>query len=62
MFYGPQELEAFLLAMAISGETNANFLYASGSEFVEKYVGVGANRDTLPFEKAKTSPMCYLYR
>ena len=33
-----------LLARAVAGETNTPFFPVSGSEFVEKYVGVGASR------------------
>jgi hypothetical protein len=33
-----------LLARAISGEANVPFFYASGSEFEEVFVGVGARR------------------
>ena len=37
----------------MAGETNSTYLYSSGSEFVEKYVGVGAKRVRTLFEKAK---------
>lgn len=53
LFHGPPGTGKTLLAKAVAGETNANFLYASGSEFVEKYVGVGAKRVRSLFEKAK---------
>lgn len=53
LFYGPPGTGKTLLAKAVAGETNSNFLYASGSEFVEKYVGVGAKRVRTLFEKAK---------
>lgn len=53
LFYGPPGTGKTLLAKAIAGETNSTFLYASGSEFVEKYVGVGAKRVRTLFEKAK---------
>lgn len=53
LFHGPPGTGKTLLAKAVAGETNANFLYASGSEFVEKYVGVGAKRVRTLFEKAK---------
>lgn len=53
LFYGPPGTGKTLLAKALAGETNSNFLYASGSEFVEKYVGVGAKRIRNLFEKAK---------
>jgi len=53
LFYGPPGTGKTLLAKAVAGETSSTFLYASGSEFVEKYVGVGAKRVRTLFEKAK---------
>lgn len=53
LFYGPPGTGKTLLAKAVAGETKSTFLYASGSEFVEKYVGVGAKRVRTLFEKAK---------
>jgi len=53
LFYGPPGTGKTLLAKAVAGETNSSFLYSSGSEFVEKYVGVGAKRIRTLFEKAK---------
>ena len=42
-----------LLAKAIAGEANRPFFSASGSEFVEKYVGVGASRIRDLFAQAR---------
>ncbi|WP_338028351.1 ATP-dependent zinc metalloprotease FtsH [Crassaminicella indica] len=57
LFYGPPGTGKTLLAQALAGETDSSFFPASGSEFVEKYVGVGAKRVRSLFEKAKkTSP------
>jgi cell division protease FtsH len=53
LFYGPPGTGKTLLAKAVAGETKSGFMYASGSEFVEKYVGVGAKRIRTLFEKAK---------
>ncbi len=53
LFHGPPGTGKTLLAKAIAGETNSTFLYSSGSEFVEKYVGVGAKRIRNLFDKAK---------
>lgn len=53
LFYGPPGTGKTLLAKAVAGETNSTFLYSSGSEFVEKYVGIGAKRVRTLFERAK---------
>ncbi|MCT4606958.1 MAG: ATP-dependent zinc metalloprotease FtsH [Marinisporobacter sp.] len=53
LFYGPPGTGKTLLAQALAGETDSSFFPTSGSEFVEKYVGVGAKRVRTLFEKAK---------
>ncbi|MEK7151662.1 MAG: ATP-dependent zinc metalloprotease FtsH [Patescibacteria group bacterium] len=46
-----------LLAKAVANEASVPFYYVSGSEFVEMFVGVGANRVRDTFEVAKkTAP------
>jgi len=46
-----------LLVKAVANEANVPFYFVSGSEFVEMFVGVGANRVRDTFELAKkTSP------
>jgi len=46
-----------LLARAVAGEADANFLSISGSDFMEMYVGVGASRVRDLFDQAKkTAP------
>ena len=42
-----------LLAKAVAGEANVQFLSISGSDFVELYVGVGAGRVRDLFDQAK---------
>jgi cell division protease FtsH len=44
-----------LLAKAVANEANVPFFFVSGSEFVEMFVGVGANRVRDTFELAKKS-------
>ncbi|MDR5659584.1 ATP-dependent zinc metalloprotease FtsH [Serpentinicella sp. ANB-PHB4] len=53
LFHGPPGTGKTLLASAVAGETKSSFFSVSGSEFVEKYVGVGAKRIRTLFEKAK---------
>ena len=43
-----------LLARAVAGEVQCSFFKVSGSEFVEKYVGVGASRIRELFNEART--------
>eukprot|EP00620_Florenciella_sp_RCC1587_P008720 CAMPEP_0182601024 /NCGR_PEP_ID=MMETSP1324-20130603/91275_1 /TAXON_ID=236786 /ORGANISM="Florenciella sp., Strain RCC1587" /LENGTH=541 /DNA_ID=CAMNT_0024818931 /DNA_START=47 /DNA_END=1669 /DNA_ORIENTATION=+ len=50
---GPPGTGKTLLARAVAGEAGVPFISASGSEFVEMFVGVGASRVRDIFEKAK---------
>jgi len=50
-----------LLAKAVAGEAGVPFFYASGSEFDEVYVGMGARRMRQLFEAAKKAQPCVLF-
>lgn len=57
LLHGPPGTGKTLLARVLAAEAGATFLYASGSSFVEKYVGVGAQRIRELFARArKQSP------
>lgn len=58
---GPPGTGKTLLAKAVAGEAGVPFLSASGSEFVEMFVGVGASRVRDLFEKAKSNAPCIVF-
>ena len=61
LFYGPPGTGKTLLAKAISGESDVSFMSATGSDFVEVYVGVGASRIRDLFEEARKKAPCVLF-
>jgi len=58
---GPPGTGKTLLAKAVAGEAGVTFLSASGSEFVEMFVGVGASRVRDLFNKAKKNAPCIVF-
>lgn len=50
-----------LLARAIAGEAGCNFIYCTGSDFDEMFVGVGARRIKQLFEEARKNQPCIIF-
>lgn len=50
-----------LIARSIAGECNINFLFVTGSDFDDTYVGVGSKRIKQLFELARKSKPCIIF-
>lgn len=61
ILYGPPGTGKTLLAKAIAGEAGVPFISASGSDFAEMYVGVGAKRIRDLFKDARKQAPCIVF-
>ena len=61
VLYGPPGTGKTLTAKALAGEAGVPFLSICGSDFVEKYVGVGASRVRELYKKARSCAPCIVF-
>jgi cell division protease FtsH len=61
LLVGPPGTGKTLLARSMAGEAKVPFLFASGSDFVEMYAGVGASRIRKLFKDARRHGACIIF-
>ncbi len=61
LLVGPPGTGKTLLSRAVAGEAGVPFFSISGSEFVERFVGVGASRVRDLFDQAKRNAPCIVF-
>ena len=61
LLFGEPGTGKTLLARAIAGEAGCNFIYCTGSDFDEMFVGVGAKRVRKLFKEARKNTPCIIF-
>ena len=61
LLFGEPGTGKTLLARAIAGEAECNFIFCSGSDFDEMFVGVGAKRVRQLFKEARKHSPCIIF-
>jgi cell division protease FtsH len=61
ILYGPPGTGKTLMAKALAGTAGVPFVTISGSDFVEKFVGVGASRVRQLFQEARKRGPCIIF-
>lgn len=61
LLYGPPGTGKTLIAKAAANEAGIPVLFASGSEFVEVFVGMGAKRIRDLFDQARAKAPCMIF-
>ena len=61
LLFGEPGVGKTLLARAIAGEAGTNFIYCTGSQFDEMFVGMGAKRVRELFTEAKKNTPCIIF-
>jgi ATP-dependent metalloprotease len=61
LLFGEPGVGKTLLARAIAGEAGVNFLFCTGSNFDEMFVGTGAKRVRELFKEAKKLNNCIIF-
>ena len=61
LLFGQPGTGKTLIARAIAGEASTNFIYTTGSDFDEMFVGLGAKRIRELFSEAKKNKPCIIF-